>query len=1060
MRLVHSQKELFHSQIDQLQRIVVAQCKLTGANPLSQEMAAGALSIKIGKRPRDLLNPKAVKYMQLLFSIKDTFGKKELREISALCGITVTQVRDYFSNQRSKVRKLVRLSHEKASECDEFKSTVDECSVSPKQLVPASKDIPASTSDLSVVGDYTHPPVSGNSTYVCTRSPAFPENAISNSSQLLGNPNNFTPICPQILREFENFTTMCTQAPGYPGNVSTVPSQVPGYSGNVNTVPLQVPGYSGNFTSLCEQVPGTLGNFTSVSAPVTRNSGNVNSVATPVFGYPGIVTSVRTFVPGSLLDVTPIQDAQPAPVKTDPKPVEGGPSCSSLEEATPGVDSDDKMFVEDIFNLMRKEQTFSGHVKLMEWVLKIDNPSVLSWFSTKGGISILATWLSDAALEEQTTVLLVLFKVLCHLPLQKAQPAQMSAILQTVNTLRFYRNSDISNRAKVLLSRWSKMFVRTQRNRNSLKNGQRKMNQKQRPNGIVDDVSWESKLDIPEDILALAQSAEDSRETEPKKALKLLTDSSDGSTRKHGLSVSATKNKERRKVQLVEPDNKAGRSGPATRAVPSNNSRPMSTDDIQKAKMRASFMQEKYGKSNSPPATETTPPKTEDHKAPSENKTPQLPQLRKNEVKKPPVLASKNSSHKSENIRNLTPQEQMLEKIKKNQIQWRMPPEVTLSSTWRVGAGENSKEVQGQTERNKRGKETFYQNPQQIPPNPKDPWDVEMDFDDSLTPEIPIDQVPDSDTMAVEDQPSTSAAPVTTGDVDPQTDAELLQVLLKNPDVVLALTKGEGKNFSDEQLVALLDMVKQAGTGSAGLLNGHAARVPEPEPEPVSLPSPTPPSDAARITAWRSEFPSHATTSFSQSQFVHSSPTIPTILPPTPSPVMPTAINQAPAMVTVNPHTNSLPTKQPSSLYKQPSLYTHPYQQQSRAPETMISSNHYPVNHPQLPIYSQPKTPAIYPGNTGTNSNYYADPNPNNYNVNSHSIYPPRRNEYAARGGLGSWSPEDSPAVVRNSSHGRDYYPEFDRSREWSRQRQWDSGHRNLYPGGGGRSWRDRDRGR
>lgn len=33
-----SQKELFHSQIDQFQEIVVTQCKLTGVNPLSQEM--------------------------------------------------------------------------------------------------------------------------------------------------------------------------------------------------------------------------------------------------------------------------------------------------------------------------------------------------------------------------------------------------------------------------------------------------------------------------------------------------------------------------------------------------------------------------------------------------------------------------------------------------------------------------------------------------------------------------------------------------------------------------------------------------------------------------------------------------------------------------------------------------------------------------------------------------------------------------------------------------------------------------------------------------------------
>lgn len=46
----------------------------------------------IGKKPRDLLNPKAVNYMQSIFSVKDTVGKKETREISALCGVTVTQV--------------------------------------------------------------------------------------------------------------------------------------------------------------------------------------------------------------------------------------------------------------------------------------------------------------------------------------------------------------------------------------------------------------------------------------------------------------------------------------------------------------------------------------------------------------------------------------------------------------------------------------------------------------------------------------------------------------------------------------------------------------------------------------------------------------------------------------------------------------------------------------------------------------------------------------------------------------------------------------------------------
>lgn len=87
---------------------------------------------------------------------------------------------------------------------------------------------------------------------------------------------------------------------------------------------------------------------------------------------------------------------------------------------------------------------------------------------------ILATWLSQAAAEEQTSVLLVVLnvcmklvlstvwilsllmlltismtiklnvvQVLCHLPLQMALPVHMSAILQSVNRLRFYRASGV-----------------------------------------------------------------------------------------------------------------------------------------------------------------------------------------------------------------------------------------------------------------------------------------------------------------------------------------------------------------------------------------------------------------------------------------------------------------------------------------------------------------------------------------------------------------------------------------------------------------------------------------
>lgn len=53
--------------------------------------------ISSGKRPRDLLNPKAVKYMQSVFAIKDAISKKESREISARFGVKVTQVLLFFN---------------------------------------------------------------------------------------------------------------------------------------------------------------------------------------------------------------------------------------------------------------------------------------------------------------------------------------------------------------------------------------------------------------------------------------------------------------------------------------------------------------------------------------------------------------------------------------------------------------------------------------------------------------------------------------------------------------------------------------------------------------------------------------------------------------------------------------------------------------------------------------------------------------------------------------------------------------------------------------------------
>ncbi|KAG8054024.1 hypothetical protein GUJ93_ZPchr0001g31887 [Zizania palustris] len=757
--MVAAQQEMLHAQVDQLQRLVVAQCRLTGVNPLAQEMAAGALSIKIGKKPRDLLNPKAVNSMQSLFAVKDTIGKKESREISAFCGVTVTQVREFFASQRTRVRKFVRLSQEKALRIESSKAPDNVCSISTEQT-----------------------PVN-----------------IEAHTQVIDPLRTLEPL------EVQQCSLQYVE---------------------VTQISLQLP----DVQQICA------------------------------------------------IPITPTCVTQPTDANTNPSSIQ---KDTKQEEVAPGVESDDKKFLESIFALMRKENTFSGQVKLMEWILQINNATVLSWFLTMGGLTIMSTWLGEATTEEQTTVILVIFKVLLHLPLHKALPVHMSTVLQTIN------RSDISSKARNLLSRLSKVLVRSQ----ALKKPQKDLICKQRISEILHDKSWKSELGITEEILALTEDASENRMPEPRKTQLLLTAADESNKR-----VLCRQSKQRRKVLLVEhPNRKAAvkNLNPA-RSTSTNNSRPLSADDIQKAKMRAMFMQEKYGKVD--PSKVTDKPHTPEIQKPSglvDSNAPIVPRSPLTSTIKQPVYPSTSTSKQSTlplpdkpelpviSKLNVTSQENFIEKLDSKRVLWQIPPDVWIDPAWSLGAGENSKEFDVQTQRNRRDKETFYASLKDIPSNPKDPWDVEMDFDDSLTPEIPIDQPPDADAMeadsvgtsppnigvSVADKhvgSTSSISPAVAAGVNGTTsepDLELLAVLLKNPQLVFALTSNQGGTLPSEQTVALLDMLKQTGLGLSELVNslGNSSGVqkePEPGPEviPVSLPSPTP-NDLAARDVWRSEFP-------------------------------------------------------------------------------------------------------------------------------------------------------------------------------------------------------------
>lgn len=174
-----------------------------------------------------------------------------------------------------------------------------------------------------------------------------------------------------------------------------------------------------------------------------------------------------------------------------------------------------------------------------------------------------------------------------------------------------------------------------------------------------------------------------------------------------------------------------------------------------------------------------------------------------------------------------------------------------LNDLWRVGGGENSKEAGFQKNRNSREKETFYQTILDIPSNPKEPWDLEMDYDDSLTPEILTEQLPDNESSEAEVRnhvvdAAVSSEVLSSQDLKPnaaEPDLELLAVLLKNPELVYALTSSQAGNLPTEETVKLLDMIKTGGASNLGGVRMEKTV----EKVEVSLPSPTPSSNAGTV---------------------------------------------------------------------------------------------------------------------------------------------------------------------------------------------------------------------
>lgn len=132
---------------------------------------------------------------------------------------------------------------------------------------------------------------------------------------------------------------------------------------------------------------------------------------------------------------------------------------------------------------------------------------------------------------------------------------------------------------------------------------------------------------------------------------------------------------------MEQPGQKsASRSSQVARTGPVSQGRPMSADDIQKAKMRALFMQSKYGKTGS--SKQNKEAKIDCLNKPQTNQTSiaicssKVPSpLKIEEDKKPLLLPSKTNNRLEASYSKLKMdlKEPLWEKCKRVQIPWKTP---------------------------------------------------------------------------------------------------------------------------------------------------------------------------------------------------------------------------------------------------------------------------------------------------------------------------------------------------------------------------------------------------
>ncbi|KAL2607407.1 hypothetical protein R1flu_025980 [Riccia fluitans] len=306
--------------------------------------------------------------------------------------------------------------------------------------------------------------------------------------------------------------------------------------------------------------------------------------------------------------------------------------------------------MERYLELMRAERTFYGQIRLTQIILRTDPSSaIFRRFLEKGGLKVLHQWLVEAAAEEQTSLLRELLKALAHLPISSSAPHHLPALVQIVNKLRFYHNLDVSEQARMLLAHWSKMLKKKfgggkqsgsagtkpasviekgfgiaadghKGNRDALpvtplgsslrkrKTKEGKEEESSQPDSKASGLSALSSPRVTVSALQMSPTAGHPPAPAPQPTKQRWSTTLQPSesavaavsvSRKRAVSKSLGDHaKERRKVQVV--DDTAGKtlpSGVVSKSAAVNSSRPISTDDIYKAKRLQRLLQEPLKKS-------------------------------------------------------------------------------------------------------------------------------------------------------------------------------------------------------------------------------------------------------------------------------------------------------------------------------------------------------------------------------------------------------------------------------------------------------------------------------